>query len=129
MTNIDVQCEQGTEKESVKSTNVHNLTSTKAPSETTSTLVVPVCVTVAVVVVIILVVVIAKKRKDTNMSPPHQNQRVLNDMYGTCYQGRDYNVAVDNNLRYNEDTDDAVFTPSNKEHQEINHSSSNSGFH
>ena len=80
LTNIDVQCEQGTEKESVKSTNVHNLTSTKAPSETISTVVVPVCVTVAVVVVVILVVVIAKKRKDTNMSPPYQNLRVLNGM-------------------------------------------------
>ena len=74
------------------------------------------------VVVVFLVVVIAKKRKDTTKTLNQQNQRDLNDMYGTYYRDREYNVAADNNPRYNdrdnqiynEDNEDAVFTDENE---------------
>ena len=122
LTNKDVQCEQGVEKESVESTKAHNSTSTKAPAETISTVVVLISVTVVFVVVVFLVVVIAKKRKDTTKTLNQQNQRDLNDMYGTYYRDREYNVAADNNPRYNdrdnqiynEDNEDAVFTDENE---------------
>ena len=43
----------------------------------------------------------------------------LNDLYGTYYQGVEYNVAVDNNPTYNEDgrQDDALVTDENVYYQ------------
>ena len=77
-----MQCEQGVETE--ESTTAHNSTSTKAPSEIISTVVVPVSVTLVVVVLVFLAVEIAQKREDATKTLNQQNQRDLNDMYRTA---------------------------------------------
>ena len=63
-------------------------------------------------VVAVVVLVMKKARLVRKNSKQHEE---LNDLYGTYFRGVEYNVAVDNNPRYNEDgdNDDAFVTDAN----------------
>ena len=74
----------------------------KDTSTDTLTLIVSIlCVTLFIVafVVIIFCNRMSKKKKDSD----GKTNVELNDMYGTYYQGAEYNTATDENPKYNED--------------------------
>ena len=70
-------------------------------------------VSVAVIVAITVVVMRLKRRREVVENPKEGKE--LNNLYGTYYQGVEYNTATDNNPRYNEDggNADAIVTDEN----------------
>ena len=83
---------------------------TKA-SPTTIAVVAIICLTVVIVAVIIARML--KKQRDKGETP--EDEKELNDLYGTYSEGVEYNIANDHNPRYNEDgsTEDAFITDAN----------------
>ena len=69
-------------------------------------------------VVVVAVIVFMKQRVNGNREKPKE-QNELNDLYGTYYHGVEYNIANDNNQRYNEDGGDAVVTDANAEYYQL----------
>ena len=68
-------------------------------------------------VVAVVVLVMKKARLVRKNSKQHEE---LNDLYGTYFRGVEYNVAVDNNPRYNEDGDnDGAFVTDANTYYEI----------
>ena len=80
----------------------------------TATIAIAVVVSVAAILTVVIVIVVLRKKSRVVREDSRQNQE-LNDLYGTYYQGVEYNVAIDNNPTYNEDggNDDAVVTDEN----------------
>ena len=76
-----------------------------------------ICTAVVTVVVVIAITLVVLKKK--SQREKQEEQEELNDLYGTFYRGVEYNVASDNNPRYNEDggTGDAVITDENVYYQ------------
>ena len=59
----------------------------------------------AIAVVATVILIVNKKQVAVQERPREVGER--NDLYGTYYQGADYNIAGDNNPRYNEDEGNA----------------------
>ena len=87
----------------------------------TTMIVAIICLTVfAIVVVIAITLVILKKKKQrAELKKPKEQEKELNNRYGTYYRGVEYNIASDNNPRYNEDGGNAgaVITDENVYYQ------------
>ena len=81
--------------------------------ESSSTLTVAIiCATVLAVTVIIAITVISTamlfvKKKEIVEQERQREEEERNDLYGTYYQGVEYNTVIDNNPRYNEDEGNA----------------------
>ena len=77
--------------------------------DSSSTLMVAIiCATVLAVTVIIAITVISTamlfvKKKQIAEHERQREEEERNDLYGTYYQGVEYNTVIDNNPRYNED--------------------------
>ena len=69
------------------------------------TTVLTVAVVGAIAVVATVILILNKKQVVVQERPREAGER--NDLYGTYYQGADYNIAGDNNPRYNEDEGNA----------------------
>ena len=81
--------------------------------DSSSTLTVAIiCATVLAVTVIIAITVISTamlfvKKKQIAEHERQREEEERNDLYGTYYQGVEYNTVIDNNPRYNEDEGNA----------------------
>ena len=81
--------------------------------DSSSTLTVAIiCATVLAVTVIIAITVISTamlfvKKKEIVEQERQREEEERNDLYGTYYQGVEYNTVIDNNPRYNEDEGNA----------------------
>ena len=75
---------------------------------------IPIIIGLAVVIVVVIVAVVIRRRQRGNPEDS-TDQKELNDQYGTYYEGVEYNIATEDNPRYNEDgvNDDAVATDAN----------------
>ena len=93
-----------------------------------SSTIVIICATILAVTVVIAITVIATvflivKRKQRVEEERAEEER--NDLYGTYYQGVEYNIVIDNNPRYNEDegnADAAVTTDKNTSFRGVEYS-------
>ena len=85
----------------------------ESSDESSSTLTVAIiCATVLAVTVIIAITVISTailfvKKKEIVEQERQREEEERNDLYGTYYQGVEYNTVIDNNPRYNEDEGNA----------------------
>ena len=60
-------------------------------------------VTVVIAITVISTVVLFVKKKQIVEQERQREEEERNDLYGTYYQGVEYNTVIDNNPRYNED--------------------------
>ena len=70
----------------------------------------------------IATVIVIVKRQGKDKKPKEEEES--NDLYGTYYQGVEYNNAMEQNPRYNEDQGDAVVTDANPLYYQLSSSSS-----
>ena len=78
-----------------------------------------ICATVLAVTLITAITVISMAIlfvKKKQIVEQEREERERNDLYGTYYQGAEYNIVIDNNPRYNEEEGnaDAVVTDNGK---------------
>ena len=73
-------------------------------------------VTVVIAITVISTVILFVKKKEIVEQERQREEEERNDLYGTYYQGVEYNTVIDNNPRYNEDEGnaDAVVTDNGK---------------
>ena len=111
------------------SNNNANNANNDANNSSNTTTIALVCATVVVVALIVALtisrIVTSKKKSDSGGKPKEE----LNDLYGTYYQGVEYNNATEQNPRYNEDQGDAVVTDANPLYYQLSSSSSDNPGH